>query len=202
MARISSQEFLAQGFRVHAFLADVPLHDVWAMDLARFREDITLREFRARTSKADTLRRLSWPTRVLFGLRFLIGRILRLESSPRGTVQVYFANRLTAQDRAASFVPAGSADGFFRVVYCFENEILLEVVNRTVHAAAMSALQRTDMGYRFYFAIYVQKVSWITPAYMALIDPFRRWIVYPAIFREIQHSWTEQFGPSDFKNGN
>ena len=59
----------------------------------------------------------------------------------------------------------------------------------------MSALQQVDIGYRFYFAIYVAKVSWITPVYMALIDPFRRWIVCPAIFREIQRSWIEEFGP-------
>ena len=197
MARISSQEFLAQRFRVHAFLADVPLHDVWAVDLPGFREGITLYEFRARTSKANTLRRVSWPTRVLFRLRFLIGRILRLESEPGDSRQAYFANWLTAEDRAASLVPAGTSDGLFRVVYRFENEILLEVVNRTVHGALMSALQKTDIGYRFYFAIYVRNVSWITPTYMALIDPVRRWLVYPAIFREIQRSWTEQFGSSN-----
>ena len=200
MVRISSQKFLAQDFRVHAFLADVPLHDVWSVDLPGFREGITLHEFRARTSQADTLRTVSWPTRVLFKLRILIGRILRLESEPAGSQQVYLANWLTAEDRAASLVPAGTPDGFFRVVYCLENEILLEVVNRTVHAAAMSGLQQTDIGYRFYFAVYVRNVSWITPAYMALIDPFRRWIVYPAIFREIQRSWTEQFDPSNLKD--
>ena len=82
MGRISSQEFLAQRFRVHAFLADVPLHDVWAVDLPGFREGITLHEFHARTSKADSLKRVSWPTRALFSLRLLIGQILGLESEP------------------------------------------------------------------------------------------------------------------------
>jgi hypothetical protein len=194
MAPISSQEFLAQRFRVHAFLADVPLHDVWAVDLPGFRKGITLYEFRARTSKDDALRRVSWPTRVLFGLRFLIGRVLGLESKPRGSRRVYFADWLNGEDRAASLVLAGTPDGLFRVVYCFENEILLEVVNRTAHGALMSALQQTGIGYRLYFAVYVRKVSWITPMYMTLIDPFRRWIVYPAIVREIQRSWAEQFG--------
>jgi hypothetical protein len=40
------------------------------------------------------------------------------------------------------------------VVYSFENETLLELINRTVHAAALSALVETSEGYRFYFAIY------------------------------------------------
>jgi Protein of unknown function (DUF2867) len=199
MDPISSQEFLAQRFRVHAFLADVPLHDVWAVDLPGFRKGITLHEFHARTSKADGLKRVSWPTRALFSLRLLIGQVLGLESEPGGYRQSYFANRLTAEDRTASLVAAGTADGFFRVVYYFENEILLEALNVTVHGAVMSALQQTAIGYRFYLAIYVRKVSWITPVYLALIDPFRRWIVYPAIFKEIQRSWTEQFGPSDLK---
>ena len=93
--------------------------------------------------------------------------------------------------------PAGTPDGFFRTVYSFENEILLERLDRTVHAAAMSALQKTDIGYRFYFAVYVQRVSWITAISMALIDPFRRWIVYSAIFKQIERSWTAHFGPTN-----
>jgi len=108
---------------------------------------------------------------------------------------MYFANRLAAEDRAKSLVPAGTRDGFFRVVYRFENEILLEVVNRTVHAASLSALRRTSEGYRFYFAIYVRQISWITPVYMALIDPFRKWVVYPAILKRIRENWDETFGP-------
>jgi len=89
---------------------------------------------------------------------------------------------------------------FFRTVYSFENEILLERLDRMVHAAAMSALQKTDIGYRFYFAVYVQRVSRITAIYMALIDPFRRWIVYSAIFKQIERSWTAHFGPTNLHN--
>jgi Protein of unknown function (DUF2867) len=107
---------------------------------------------------------------------------------------MYFANRLTAEDRAKSLVPAGTPEAFFRVVYRFENEILLEVVNRTVHAASLSALRRTENCYRFYFAIYVRKISWITPVYMALIDPFRKWVVYPAILKRVRESWDATFG--------
>jgi hypothetical protein len=83
--------------------------------------------------------------------------------------------------------------GNLRVVYSFENETLLELINRTVHAAALSALVETSEGYRFYFAIYVRKRGWIMPVYMALIDPFRRWVVYPAILRQIESNWTEAF---------
>jgi hypothetical protein len=194
MELVSSQEFLAQPLRVHSFLAGVPLHDVWAVNLPPVREGITLQEFLRFINKTDTRQNISWPARGLFGLRILLGRILGWDEQPEGTTQVSFADRLTEEDQARSSVPAGTAEGFFRVVYSFENEVLREAVNRTVHAATLLALFRKRTEYRLYFAVYVQKVSWITPVYMTLIGPFRAWVVYPAIFRQIQRSWIEAFG--------
>jgi len=46
-------------------------------------------------------------------------------------------------------VAAGAPEGLFRVVYRFENEQLLEVQNRTVHAAALSALVERAMAIDF-----------------------------------------------------
>ena len=45
MAQISSQEFESLPLRVHDFLAGVPLHDAWAIDLPRTRSGITLDQF-------------------------------------------------------------------------------------------------------------------------------------------------------------
>ena len=45
MPQISPIEFYALALRVHTFLADVPLHDVWAVDLPRHRDGVTLSEF-------------------------------------------------------------------------------------------------------------------------------------------------------------
>lgn len=195
MPQIDPQEYLAQPLRVHSFLAGVPLHDVWVVDLPALREGITLQEFRRRKRKANTLKKVSPPARALFRLRSFLGRIFGWDDHPEDGGQELFAERLSAKDRAQSIVPAGTPDEFFRVVYSFENETLLETRNRTVHAALLSAVRRTQLGYRFYFAIYVRKVSWITPVYMAMIDPFRRWVVYPEILNQIARSWSETFGP-------
>ena len=35
----------------------------------------------------------------------------------------------------------------------------------------------------------VDEVNWTTPYYMRLIDPFRRYFVYPPLFRQFAHSW-------------
>jgi hypothetical protein len=95
-----------------------------------------------------------------------------------------------------SVVPPGTPDGLFRVVYRFDNEQLLEVINRTAHAGALSTLVETANAYRFYFAVYVRSVGLFTPFYMALIGPFRRMIVYPSLLRSVRDSWNQAFGPA------
>jgi hypothetical protein len=191
--QISPQEFYALPLRVHAFLAGVPLHDVWAVDLPRRREGMTLEEFNPLLKRVRGAVRCSHasPTRALFRLRFFLGRVFRLDDEPKNASSASFAARLTAEDRARSSVVPGTPEGSFRVIYRFENEQLLELQNRTAHAAAVTALAETADGYRFYFAVYVANASWITPLYMALIDPFRRWIVYPAMLKNIRATWAE-----------
>jgi hypothetical protein len=100
---------------------------------------------------------------------------------------------LTTADRSKSLVAAGTSDGLFRVVYRFKNEQLVEVMNRTAHAAALSALVETANSYRFYFGVYVRNVSRFTPIYMALIDPFRKLVVYPSLLRSVHASWNQAF---------
>lgn len=189
MPQISPAEFNALPLRAHMFLADVPLHDVWAVDLPRLGANMTLAEFHRRAGHERLTGRLPLPVRALFRLRFFLGRIFRLEAAPRDAGATSFATRLTDEDRARSSVAAGTPDGPFRVVYRFENEQLVEAHNRTVDAAALSALAETAAGYRFYFAVYVAKAGWITPIYMALIDPFRKWVVYPAILKNVRATW-------------
>jgi hypothetical protein len=192
MPQISAQEFERLPLRVHDFLADVPLHDVWAVDLPRTRSGITLDEF-VRTA-SGRLRRLSPVVRSLLGIRFFVGRLLGWDREPGGTARETFATRLTTADLSKSLAPPGTCEGRFRVVYRFENEQLLEVVNRTAHAAALSALVETAHAYRFYFGIYVRSVGRFTPVYMALIDPFRKLVVYPSLLRTVRATWNQTFG--------
>ena len=192
MPQISTQEFEGLPLRVHNFLAGVPLHDVWAVDLPRTRSGITLDEF-SRIANA----RLFTPSpvvRALLNIRLFVGRLLGWDREPAATAWESFATRLTTADLSKSLAPAGAREGLFRVVYRFENEQLLELINRTAHAAALSALVETSDAYRFYFAVYVSSVSRFTRVYMALIDPFRRLIVYPALMRSVRATWNQTFG--------
>jgi len=191
MPQISEREFERLPLRAHQLLAGVPLHDVWAVDLPSPRAGITLDEFlRVANERPFT------PTPVVRGLlrlRLFIGRVLGWDRPrPPTRTAPTFADRLTDADRARSLAPAGvpeGPEGLFRVVYRFENEKLVELINRTVHAGALSALVEGANGYRFYFAVYVRSVGPWTPLYMAAIDPFRKWIVYPSLLRSVRASW-------------
>ena len=209
MPQISTQEFERLPLRVHDFLTGVPLHDVWAVDLPLARSGITLDEFLRTTgarsqvscnccendrSRKGSLLTRSPVVRTLLNIRFFAGRLLGWDREPASTAWETFTMRLTTADRSRSLAPAGTCEGLFRIVYGFENEQLLELINRTAHAAALSALVETANGYRFYFGVYVQNVGRFTPVYMALVDPFRKLIVYPSLLRSVRASWNQAFG--------
>ncbi len=81
--------------------------------------------------------------RMLLDIRFFVGRFFGWDREPEATAWKTFATRLTDADHSRSLTEAGTRDGFFRVVYRFENEQLVELINRTAHAAALSALVET-----------------------------------------------------------
>jgi hypothetical protein len=195
MPQVSPAEFYALPLRVHTFLADVPLHDVWAVTCLCTATALSFLNFYAGRFRTDPTPPMLRPTdfrlvaRALFRLRFFLGRIFRLDSEPKDALAASFGSRLTAKDRDRSVVVSGTPEGLFHVVYRFENEQLLEIHNRTVHGAALSALAKRANGYRFYFAIYVRQRTCITPFYRRLIDPFRKWIIYPALLKRIRTTW-------------
>ncbi len=193
MPQVSAQEFEKLPLHVHALLAGVPLHDVWAIDLPHWRAGITLDEFlRAARNRPCTP---SPVVRMLLDIRLFVGRLFRWDREPVTPARESFVKRLTAADQSRSLLAPGTPDGLFRVVYRFENEQLLELINRTAHAGALSTLVETANAYRFYFGVYVRSVGLFTPFYMALIDPFRKLVVYPSLLRSVHASWNQAFGP-------
>src|SRR5215471_14058348 len=108
MPRISVLEFERLPLRVHAFLAGVPLHDVWAVDLPRIRPGITLDEFLRKGGPRPY--RLSPVVRALLSIRLCIGSLLGWDRKPTKTWES-FAKRLTTTDHSKSVVPASTREG-------------------------------------------------------------------------------------------
>jgi hypothetical protein len=106
LLHISKQEFEWLPLRVHDFLAGVPLHDVWAIDLPRARSGITLDEF-LKTTNSRCLRP-SFVVSALLRIRLAVGRIFGWDREPATPAWQSFAARMTPEDRVKSLAPAGT----------------------------------------------------------------------------------------------
>jgi hypothetical protein len=49
-------------------------------------------------------------------------------------------------------------------------------------------------GYRLYLAVYVKPVSRLTRVYMLILEPFRRFIIYPQLLRSVRRAWITCYG--------
>jgi hypothetical protein len=190
--RVDPAEFRTLDLRCHALLRDVPLHDVWAIPLHDGGPGRTMEEVRALMS-GDRRPPPNVAVRALFALRWWLGRVFRWDGEHHDPPGASYVHQLTEADRAQSQVPPGTRDGRFRVLYVLRDEALSEIRNATVHGFLAWALTHREQDYVLYMAIYVKPVSRFTALYMALIDPFRRFVVYPAIVRTVQQAWLRTY---------
>jgi hypothetical protein len=197
MKEISLNEFTGKPLRVHEFLAGVPIKTLLRVELPGGREDMTLPEINSIAAFSEEGKMEVGPvTKALFHLRDLIGRIFGWDDDRKLAESVTYLDRLTDEDRARSLAPPGQMRGITRVLYFFENEFLGEIVNRTVHCFWAMASERTSRGYDLYLAVYVKKLNWFTPIYMALISPFLKLVIYPSMVKSVECRWAQRF-PAD-----
>ena len=128
--------------RAHAILHDVPLHDVWRLDLQGGGDGRTVADIRTLVSA----NRLSGLVRLLFAIRWLLGQLFRWDRESAGG-EGLFQLRITEADRARSTVATGTKDGPFTVLYVHPTEAMSEIRNSTVHAALVWVLIRRKDGY-------------------------------------------------------
>ena len=109
-------------------------------------------------------------------------------------------SRLSERDSRDSEVTPGTRDGPFLLLYQFPGEALRETRNATVHGYVCTVLARTASGYRLYLAVYVLSVSRLSRPYLIAIEPFRRFILYPAMLRRIRRAWRAAYGAATDSN--
>jgi hypothetical protein len=194
MREIRADGFRQKPLRAHSILAGVPLRTLSRVDLPGGRQGMTIAEISAIVGFGDQWEvKVGTVTKALFWLRSMIGRILHWDDATELAESVSYLPRLGEKDRVRSQIMPGKAQGISRVLYCFENEYLAEIVNRTVHCFWLMASERTATGYALYLAVYVKKLNWFTPIYMALISPMLKWIIYPSMEKGIIRRWVEAF---------
>ena len=187
--RAAPGEYLNLRLRAHELLHDVPLYDVSVVDLPGGGAGRSVADIRALESAAA-------PSRIanaLYGVRHVLGRLFDWDRVPMRPEESLLS-RLSERDRGDSEITPGTRDGPFLLLYQFPSEALSETRNATVHGYVCTALARTATGYRLYWGVYVRPVSRLTRPYLIAIEPFRRFILYPAMLRRIRRAWLAAYG--------
>lgn len=194
MNKTDNENFNSLPLKAHTFLAEISLHSFDSVELQGGRERMTIADVYEATGLSDMGKvELGFFTKFLFGLRSLIGKIMSWDDVPQLVEAVSYLPRVSEDEREKSLIPPGKVEGIARVLYCFENEMLLEIVNRTVHCFWLLVSENNANGYTLYNAVYVKKLNWRTPVYMTLISPVLKWIIYPAINKSIVQNWSRTF---------
>ena len=176
---------------VHAFIPDFTLDTVWRVPV-ELKSHHTLQQFLDRFSKAGEELETTGLAGLLFKTRRWIGRVLRWDEKPvqdrlvRGSLRERYARRegLDLQDLPSP------GEGYFVPVYQLQNEFLSEIENKTVHAALhFSRVAREDGTWEIYLAIYAKPKGIVGRLYLAIVRPFRHWIVYPSMMSAVKKDW-------------
>jgi hypothetical protein len=208
--RLPNAAHESRPWRIREIAPDFTVEDVWALPARGGAKDF--RKLLEVMVSLDPANAGSLPLRVLWRLRdrlggwFGLGRISAPIDRGRddaagdaagelpipGTHETSLAERLpddlrdTAADPDFAWTP-------FVPLYRTDVEFGAELSNRTVHAAMHLAwVDRGEGRHQGQMAVYVKPRGRLGKGYMALIKPFRHWVVYPALMREIERAWNRR----------
>ena len=185
--RLPNSAHTSRPWRIHEFIRDFRLHDVWALptpgspdDFPRLVRQIASGDPSDGSSRAG---RALWATPVEGRGAVRLGR----PDAGLGSRVPTLRDRLPADLREA---PSGPDFPHFNSLYLLDDEWAAEIANRTVHGVMhVGWVPDGTGGYRGQMAVLVKPNGPFGAAYMAAIMPFRHLIVYPPLMREIGREW-------------
>ncbi|MCH8052167.1 MAG: DUF2867 domain-containing protein [Chloroflexi bacterium] len=191
-ARLETAKHGDLPWRIGEVAPDFKLIDAWALPaggtLDEFADLIEI--FATLDPSADDGSR---PTKALFALREWLGQRLGWDEKTNtlpipGCDETSLRERLPADLQGVQGQALASTS--LSPVYRTPTEWAAEISNGTVHAIIhLGWVRRKDGSYRGQMGIYVKPRGRLGPLYMALIAPFRHYIVYPALMRRIGRAW-------------
>jgi hypothetical protein len=200
----SAQE--SRPWRIREIVPDFTLEDVWALPVEGGAEDFpALLEMLGSIDPAHSdsrATRFLWQLRDRLGAWFDLGRIDvppgTAAEAPIGKLPIPGRDERSLSERLPEDLRGTGADADFgslpfAPLYRTDFEAAAEVSNQTVHGVAHLAwVDRGEGRYQGQMAVYVKPRGRFGEAYMALIKPFRYWIVYPALMRQFERAWNRR----------
>src|SRR5688572_4231501 len=193
--RLPNAAYESRPWLIREIAPDFTLEDVGALPVHGDAEDFqTLLEVIASGDPANSK---SLAIRVLMRVRARLGIWFGWDDAADklpipGTTETSLRDRLPDDLRnTAADLDFGSLP--FAPVYRTDVEFAAELSNQTVHGVLHLAwVDQGEGRYRGQMAVYVKPRGRLGKAYMALIKPFRYWVVYPAMMREIARVWNRR----------
>lgn len=190
-------------WRIHEIVPDFTLEDVWALPVEGGPADNErVLELMASSDPADAdsrAVRALWRLRDRLGSWFNLGRIsVPADGDPDGNLPIPGTSETSLSGRLPDDLRGTAADVNFGSLpfvplYRTDDEFAAEVSNQTVHGVMHLAwVDQGEDRYQAQMAVYVKPRGAFGKAYMALIKPFRYWIVYPALMRQVERMWVER----------
>lgn len=179
-----------QPWRIHEIAPDFRIEDVWSFRTPGAGPG----DFPAMLDALEVISgEASWPTRLLFAVRWKLGAIFGWDDPQEGfdgRVRS-LRERLPADLRDAPLRPDFDLIPF-KNVYELDNEFVQELANKTVHDLTHLGWVRAENGeYELRMAALVKPNGLFGRLYMAAISPFRYLVVYPALTRRWERAWAE-----------
>jgi hypothetical protein len=205
--KLLNAEHECRPWRIHDLVSDFTLEDVWALPVRGGPEDFQgLLDLAAGFDPSTAESR---PTRFLWSLRDRLGVLFDLgevsapvDGGASGGLPIPGTDETSVRDRLPPDL-RGTELGYafnslpFVPLYRTDREAAAEISNKTVHG--VGHLGWVDLGegrYEGRVAVYVKPRGAFGRAYMALIKPFRYWVVYPALMRQLERAWDARERPA------
>ena len=190
--RLPNSAHEAHPWRISEIADDFALLDVWALPVRGGPDDFDA--FLEVMASIDPTGSPSAAARALFRLRFALGVLFGWDDDARkrpipDCEETSLRARLP-RDLRGTAPPMPRPSGRFAPIYRTKDEWAAEISNDTVHGILHLAwVEEREGWHRPQMAVYVRPRGVLGELYMALIGPFRHWIVYPALLRQIGHAW-------------
>ncbi|MBB5939904.1 DUF2867 domain-containing protein [Streptomyces zagrosensis] len=187
--RLPNTAFTERPWRIHEFIKDFELEDVWDLDTPGGPDDLALLVKQFSGDGSDF--KPSPAYKVLFAIRWKLGALLKWDNAEHGVGP----RNPSLRDRLPEDLRDGPRGPDLRTVpmksvYQAHDEWATEVVNKTVHAVMHIGWVADGNGkHHAQMAVLVMKKGTLGKIYMPAILPLRRVFVTPSLVKTIGRKW-------------